>query len=132
MPAGTIAFYDFGNQISGSRVVIADDGSITHEERTCCPPATTPVSETALTANELADLQADVQSVAAGSWTTTEGPPPALGANGGQLCVISGGSAFTVRVIEGTTANTLEHESTAAGAADIETLVFGYAEKDMP
>lgn len=130
---GTLVFYEFGNQISGTQLTILSNGTIEHDERSCCPPKTDPISEAALSGQALADLKADVQAVATGSWTTTEGPPPALGSESGVLCVVEAGQAFAVKVIEGTAGvATYTHQSSATGASEILSLVLGYASVDMP
>jgi hypothetical protein len=48
--------YKYGNQIFGSSLVIAPNGRVHHEERTCCAPRTDKVPEKKLTEAQLKQL----------------------------------------------------------------------------
>jgi hypothetical protein len=132
--AAPIIHYEYGNQITGSRLSIFADGSVEHSERSSAGSDWQPVSEAPLNAAEIDQLKAEVQAVAGGSWSTLEGLPFALGAKTGSLCAVHVGQGYTVRAIEMTGAGDpmLDHQSTATEASSIVTRVHAYTAEDMP
>jgi hypothetical protein len=132
--AAPLVHYNYGNQISGSRLSVFADGTVEHSERATAGSDWQPVSESALATGEIDQLKTQAQAVANGAWSTIEGPPFALGAKTGILCAVHAGQAYTVRVIEmeGAGDPMLDHRSTATEAAAIVSLAHGYTSEDMP
>jgi hypothetical protein len=132
--AAPLVHYSYGNQITGSRVNIFEDGTVEHSERASAGSDWQPVNETALSSAEIDQLKNQAQAVAGGGWSTTDGPPFALGAKTGLLCAVRIGQAYTVRALEiaGESDPMLDHRSTAPEASAIVSLVEGYAAEDMP
>jgi hypothetical protein len=82
-----LVHYQYGNQIMGSTLDILSDGTMQHEERSCCPPHSDQITETKLSAEELKQLKGWIRAVAAASETVSQGAPTALGSDSGRLVV---------------------------------------------
>ena len=123
----TVLKYYFGNQINGSTLEIASDGTITHSERMCCPPHTDPVRHMQLTATELAELTDRIARAKAGT-VTTGSYTNALGAAYGTLSAWADGQEVVVReYVPGT-----QKTNTSAAAGELVQFVDGFVTHDMP
>jgi hypothetical protein len=129
--AGLLVIYSFGNQIEASDLQIFIDGSIYHNERTCCPPLDTTMPEMLLDGAAMTALQAQAAAVMAADATAENLGPMADGQSTGYMCVIVDGEVATVRAFEGGV-DVVKRVSSAPEAADIAALVHGFTAIDMP
>lgn len=123
-----------GNQIYGSQLSIFDDGRITHDERTCCPPRIEAVSEESLSPKKLFELQQWIRDAFTGSTAVTEGMPTAEGSESGFLRVFAEGSQATIHEIErNNQADGKDRvtRSLSKSAPQIEQLVDTYVEHPL-
>jgi len=104
-----------------------------HDERTCCPPTVTPVTEPALTAAELTQLETWIAGAAAGSVTSQDLGVMADGQRTGSLCARGSDGPVVILVhVPAPTADApvLAHSNASAAATILLSFVAGYAEVD--
>lgn len=128
---GTLVVYRYGNQVETSELRIFVDGSIYHNEQTCCPPVDNGVAEVSLAPGDLMTLQANALAILAADVTEENLGPMADGQQTGLMCVLVDGAVGTVRAYE-PGVDVIKRVSTAPAAADIAALVLGYTTVDMP
>jgi hypothetical protein len=89
-----------GNQIYGSNLTIFSDGSITHGERTCCPPHTNPVPEPKLSTAQLSDLETLISQASTGQLLVQSGSATADGSLSGSLLAYSDGNPVIIYEVD--------------------------------
>ena len=132
-PADAILIYTWQNQIEGSTLQFLADGTIVHDERTCCPPTITPVTDPALTAAELTQLETSIAEAAAGSVTSEELGVMAEGQLTGSLCARGSDGPVVILVhvaAPAADAPVIAHSNASAAATTLRSFVAGYAEVD--
>lgn len=97
--AGYVLDYYYGNQITGSYLTVDPAGTITHQERTCCPPTTVSVTEPGLGSSEMLSLYSQITSASAGAVVTAYRDGGAAGENYGHLRVVTSNGTGNVVVI---------------------------------
>ena len=127
---GPILDYYFGNQINGSYLQVFAQGTIAHQERTCCPPQVNDTTEPTLSAEGLSMLNAAITSASDGSQVVTG--QPGGGAEGqryGQLTVQnSSGASINIRELT----ETKVRANNASSAAWLQDFANGYVQIKMP
>jgi hypothetical protein len=120
-----------GNQIYGSKLTIFSDGSVTHGERSCCPPHTDPVPEANLSTAQLSDLETLIAQASTGKLLVQAGSATADGSLSGSLLAYSGGNPVIVFEVDrnpvvqpGRLNKVTSNQSSAANA--IKSLVEAY------
>jgi hypothetical protein len=92
--------YSNGNQIFGSSLTIYSDGSISHGERSCCPPHNDSVSERALTRIQLTQLEGWIKSSNQGKINVRSGTSTTDGSESGYLVTFSNGTSTVIHKVE--------------------------------
>lgn len=133
---GVILAYDYGNQITGSKLEVQADGSVLHTERVCCPPTETDENAPALDAAKLAELKGWIEAAKNGTVAVSQGTPTSLGSSSGTLEVCSAdGTAIIVHDITRNPEIGKPDEvqsNTAAEAEEIRAFVADIVDDDMP
>lgn len=129
--AGTIVLYAYGTEEATSMFQVFVDGSIYHNEQTCCPVMDTNKPETLVDAATMDLLRTRAAAVAAGGEATEDLGAPA-GQGVGVMCVkTETGEVATVRSYEAGVTLT-KRTATAPEAALIAEFVHGFTDVDMP
>lgn len=93
--------YDYGNQIQGSSLTVFDDGSIDHEERTCCPPQSSQITESNLSVNDRGMLINAIKTAGSPKLQLSgHGHLTLFGSMSGSLIVYDGGTAINIKTIK--------------------------------
>lgn len=128
--------YQFGNQITGSTFVVNTDGSISHGERTCCPPRTDKVIHDTLAQSDLEKLSLLIEGAKVGSQSTFGAGSSGNGSSAGSLIVYDlKGEKINIRTIGfGDGAGGLQPVdfNTSSEAREIEKFVFDNVVQKMP
>ena len=128
--------YAFGNQVTGSTLVVNSDGIISHGERTCCPPRTDHVTHTTLAKAEVVWLNLLVEGAELGSQSTFGIGQSGPGSSAGHLVVYGLSDKKTnIRTIEfgnGSGSPQPVDFNTAEEAREIEKFVFENVVRKMP
>ncbi len=132
LPNNVLLDLDIGNQITRSYLTIYDEGTVLHEEQTCCPPNRELAASDALTAAQLAQLVTDASAVAAAGTSRTDLGPFAEGSQNGYVRVQVSGATYTVRELFPEGSDRIENQSDATEAVDsIVTLVNAIIDVDV-
>lgn len=132
-PADAILIYTWQNQIQGSTLQFLADGTIVHDERTCCPPTITPFTEPVLTAAVLTQLATATAEAAAGPVTSEELGVMAEGQLTGSLCARGSDGPVVILVhvpAPAADAPVIAHSNASEAATTLLDFVAGYAEVD--
>lgn len=125
---GKMIEYHFGNQITGSTLIVSSDGRLSHQERTCCPPREDEVTQAKLTAQEVEKLQLLIEGAKFGSQIKMGTGSSSFGSSTGRLLVYDGdGNELHIRSIElgdGTGRPQPVEYNSAPEARELEKFVF--------
>lgn len=130
-----ILSYRYGNQITGSILLIYDDGALVHYERTCCPPRTDHIEEKPLDAISLSYLLHLIAGASKGEQISYSAGTSGNGSSAGTLTAFSSqGNQINIRTIEFDSLNgspqPVQKNSTPE-AREIEEVVFSIVKQKM-
>jgi len=126
-PAVLLQFSN-GNQIFGSELVIYSDGSLVHNERSCCPPHVDATPESNLSPTQLQHLEALILAASSGRIVERAGSLTSEGSQSGSLLVYDNGKATVVLEVDRSAAGTPNKDlvNLSSSASEIKTLVETY------
>lgn len=133
---GVILAYDFGNQITGSKLEVQSDGTLKHSERVCCPPNETDENAPPLDATKLAEPKGWIEAAKSGTIAVSDGTPTSLGSASGTLEVCSAdGTAIIVHDIMRNPQigePDIVQSNAATESEEIRAFVSDIVDEDMP
>ena len=123
--------YEYGNQIFGSYLKIYEDGKISHQERTCCPPNTNEIKEDPLKPSQLISLKKSISAASLGK-ILTKSCAGAMGERYGSFTVFTANEEYILRADRLSETNCIALYNAAPEITELEKLVYKYVKVQAP